>query len=453
MYRIDTYTSDDATQAARIAHALQQQQQQQQHDGMEEEDDDESSSKALMSEDVSSSSLDAISPCLSFPNHKAIHLQTLYCNMKTGLARNSVRSSRGGDDDDDASEVILFDVGRTKNCTVSFSNDKNVSRKHCRVILRYRARGKSDEKLVDGDKYELYVEDLGSKYGTFLSTYDENSSAENLLSLSQATTKNSNNYSELCNPLKSEKMKRLVPNVPMRCEFLTGNNHQLRSILIQCGVTGSSIRVTRCPIVLCLTSVRSKVGSRLIERLDDEMHLAGIELSSNHKWDSERCTHLIAQQKSATAKMISAWASRKPIVSPNWVFELLDRTDPVSPFPNEMDPKFIPPSHSKGLVIDNVNQDMPRDIMCNVYLIFLQKGDVRELCRSAGAQKFIVDAFDMSDEEFYRKNWIKRVSAEARTEKIPLFFVEAQKPTVEEKRRSHFLIKEGIESHSWYVTV
>jgi len=59
--------------------------------------------------------------------------------------------------------------------------------------------------------------------------------------------------------------------------------------------------------------------------------------ASHNQWDVNQSTHLVALEKKANAKAITAWASGKPVVTLAYIDALLGRKELHDVLPKEED--------------------------------------------------------------------------------------------------------------------
>ena len=362
--------------------------------------------------------------------------KTLYCNWitSTSTSRHGDGDGDGDDDnehnmgDDDNSRRILFSVGRS-NADINFENDRCVSRRHCRVWI--------ENGDGDGHQYRLFVEDQGSKFGSFVRLPDQQEDAS---SFGSTNTEELNNYSQVSSSAKTEKLK---PNVPFELELDHGSSTRPSSILLRCGVTGSRIIITRCPLVICITTsiVSSKSDPKqvkIMQKLKENGHKIGAQVMTT--WDSDLCTHLVTKDSIApTTKVLCAWVLRRPIVTLNWVEAMFIRTNIAQVLPNELD---FEPSYPSNFHSD---QSQPRNILRDTRIILLEDGDFYQLCLSAGA-KHIVKAFELPDNEFFGGSWLDNVIEEIKDQVLsPLGFLEPKKRVSEGlNKRTEYLRNRNI---------
>ena len=344
----------------------------------------------------------------SHSNSGSFKIKTLYCNWTT--------SSSNPDAENSSRRRIMFSVGRSSG-DITFENDRCVSRRHCRVWIEY---------LEHEERYRLFVEDQGSKFGSFIRPYGDISIQEQGESSYSCTNTevlqkfNTSQYSAISD---NHLTKKLPSNVPFELDM------DSCSVLLRCGVTGSRVVITPVPLVICISTstINRKEDSRhirILENLIKDGHKIGAQVMTT--WDSGLCTHLVVKGNiAATTKVLSAWSLHKPIVTVDWVEQMLTRTDAADIIPNELE---YEPSYASDFMLSH--DSMERNILKDVLIILLEDGDFHQLCIAGGAKK-IIKAFGLSDKEFFSGSWLDNVIEEVKFDDKCLFgFLEPRKRTL-----------------------
>ena len=373
-------------------------------------------------------------------------LATSLNEMKAHLSNNSAEL--------DAESGTAFTVGR-KNATISFESDKCVSRKHSvvRMVVHpsyldslaaqpeysfatkeqlhewYAPRTKEEEEACSssnnnnqGQGVALIVQDMGSKFGTFLmepvtqpaiptrtqeEDNDDTDDEEAPMSL-RAPSQMNPDASQSSQPLPKQQFNlqrhddtremvhlvgrtKLQPNQPLPLSFSTSPS----SIWVQCGVSGSLVRITLLPqMVLCISSLSAEIQSTFTP-----LRLSTIGATVVSVWSND-CTHLVASESRVTTKRLCAWVCHKPLCTPEYVVALLDRPDCTSrlPSPNDFEgPTFSSSSASLMRDSTDAHRTLFRRFTFLVYHHVKEQLELIPLCEAAGAM--VVPVFQNSEIE------------------------------------------------------
>jgi hypothetical protein len=298
----------------------------------------------------------------------------------------SNNSSSSGGTANNAEQGTLFHVGR-KYADVEFTNEKSVSRKHCRVriissngasgskdsILSPKSRKNKDhpsyhhepsvpsteeernecESTTDGIIFIL--EDLGSKFGTRIyyekshdviaatttasTSTDPNASDENDETDDEQFPSQGQQSSSLPSLLNfdmdSHTMKTVEKNGHLILHCLSSYQQTsispspLKSVLVQCG--SAYFTISRIPMEFC-TSRISASSKKKLESVAP--YIGAVVTNVVHP---KTMTHLIAPDQMSSAKNISAWIMNVPVVTEDYVYAIADRKQGNDPMPKVED--------------------------------------------------------------------------------------------------------------------
>ncbi|KAL9179466.1 hypothetical protein ACHAXT_008756 [Thalassiosira profunda] len=300
-----------------------------------------------------------------------------------------VSLASGGDAEPNKTGTILT-VGR-KNC-VATVDDKCVSRGHATIALL--SKDPLDEEALAAAKVLMddggaeravmeygapstpeevracetsptgvicVVRDRGSKFGTFVSV-DEGLLKENQANDAANTAKaggdeTGDETDDEGGAAKGVNLHQLTEKQARAAELLSGNDtatgapkfvrleanqsfpllqlsHSSASsphVIILFGPQGSGIRLSLLPLRFTFSRVKKAELDPLLAAL----HYVGGAHST--QWDAKKSTHLVAPDKTAAAKGIMAWASRRPVVTKAFIEALLGRTAAGDELPKEED--------------------------------------------------------------------------------------------------------------------
>ena len=161
------------------------------------------------------------------------------------------------------------------------------------------------------------------------------------------TNNNSNNGSKgsSSSSLSTPKIQKVEPNksvilLPLSHSCTTNNTSTSSSsqqqqppphVIILLGAIGSAIRLTLLPLQFTFSSISPK--STLTSYIDSLPYIG----ATYHSWDVNRSTHLVAMEKKANAKAITAWAGGKSVVTLGYIDGLLGRRGLEDSLPREED--------------------------------------------------------------------------------------------------------------------
>lgn len=145
---------------------------------------------------------------------------------------------------------------------------------------------------------------------------------------------NNNNGSSVSVTPKFQKVEpnKSVTLLPLsHSTTTTTSSSQPPHVIILLGAVGSAIRLTLLPLQFTFSSISPK---STLQSYIDSLHYIG---ASHNQWDVNQSTHLVAVEKKANAKAITAWASGKSVVSLEYVDRLLGRKELGDVLPREED--------------------------------------------------------------------------------------------------------------------
>ena len=305
--------------------------------------------------------------------------------LGTSSSNNNSSSSSGTANN--AEQGTLFHVGR-KYADVEFTNEKSVSRKHCRVriissngasgskdaILSPKSRKNKDhpsyhhepsfpsteeernacESTTDGIIFIL--EDLGSKFGTRIyyekshdviaaaatsasTPTDPNASDENDETDDEQFPSQGQQSSSLPSVLNldmdSYTMKTVEKNGHLILHCLSSYQQTsispppLKNVVVQCG--SAYFTISRIPMEFC-TSRISASSKKKLESVAP--YIGAIVTNVVHP---KTMTHLVAPDQMSSAKNISAWIMNVPVVTEAYVYAIADRKQGSDPMPKVED--------------------------------------------------------------------------------------------------------------------
>lgn len=299
-----------------------------------------------------------------------------------------------------AGNGILFRVGR-KDADVEFTNEKSVSRQHCRVRIVSSAASTSSATAIDGmlsptkksrkrkdshsidhpqlnthaspstedernacestsDGIILVLEDLGSKFGTRIYYDKSHDSTANKATLkdNNASDDDTENDETDDEQFPTSSQIQQSSSVPSLLNFDT-DSHTMKTVeknghlILHCLSLRDNWNHERQSAIAPL-SVVVQCGSAhfTISRVPMEFCTSRISATSKKKLESiapsigatmtnfvnpHTMTHLIAPDQMSSAKNISAWIMNVPVVTEEYVYALADRKKGNDPMPNVED--------------------------------------------------------------------------------------------------------------------
>ncbi|KAK1743935.1 nibrin-related protein [Skeletonema marinoi] len=356
----------------------------------------------------------------------------------------------------------LFVVGR-KNAAVTI-DDKCVSRKHAsihllsktnpfsttssspeilhgRLIMEYGTPS-SPEEIAACDSSPSGVicvlRDLGSKFGTFVQV------DEDLINATTPRTSNTDAVKEGSgNETGDETDDEGVNNTSIN--YATLSDGQVQAVRLLCDNNGSSSSsslatpkfqkvepnksVTLLPLShsttppphhhTSLSSSEHITPKSTLQSYIDSLHYIG---ASHNQWDVNQSTHLVALEKKANAKAITAWASgRKSVVTLEYIDGLLGRKELGDVLPREED---YPPKGTSQLDSLSYSGDHSRALQ-GYCIAVMMEDDNGPLAQSAGAKILkVYDAPDSSQADF--DNWWNTQQQNAIDAKMVLVLVDSK---------------------------
>ncbi len=190
----------------------------------------------------------------------------------------------------------------------------------------------------DGDETGDETDDEGAndKSINYVTLTDGQAQAVRLLSNNTTNNNNNNGSSSVSVTPKFQKVEpnKSVTLLPLSHSInttTTTSSSQPPHVIILLGAIGSAIRLTLLPLQFTFSSISPK---STLQSYLDSLHYIG---ASHNQWDVNQSTHLVALEKKANAKAITAWASGKSVVSLEYVDRLLGRRGLDDVLPREED--------------------------------------------------------------------------------------------------------------------
>jgi hypothetical protein len=301
---------------------------------------------------------------------------TTVLNFFAGGRHNSKASTTENVDDKAA---LLLSLGR-KAGDIAFPNDRSVSRQHCAIRCVHEPRNDAERRACQANPFQmcLVLENFGGKAGTFIAetpplavessntkdgddaatgdntdddeaTDDEGGgmisqqasqqpSQQQVAALGDGTVAADVNLSASMRHFWKKGQPQLVRLDVGQSRVLDFSQKQ-RSIMLQAGVKGSTLKVTWVPFSVVFSRVPKEIHYEWKKKLHQ---IGALEESSI----TEATTHLITPQILPTAKPLTACCRGIPIVTPDYLQALMDHDqsskDPLpsveqykAPFPED----------------------------------------------------------------------------------------------------------------------
>eukprot|EP00984_Skeletonema_dohrnii_P017817 scaffold8186_cov132-Skeletonema_dohrnii-CCMP3373.AAC.4 len=289
-----------------------------------------------------------------------------------------------------------------------------------------------DEDLINATTPRTSNTDGAAKEGSGDETGDEtddegvNNTSINYATLSDGQVQavrllcNKNNGSSSSSLATTPKFQKVEPNksvtlLPLSHSTTTSSSSPPH-IIILFGAVGSAIRLTLLPLQFTFSSITPK---STLQSYIDSLHYIG---ASHNQWDVNQSTHLVALEKKANAKAITAWASgRKSVVTLEYIDGLLGRKELGDVLPREED---YPPKGTSQLDSLSYSGDHSRALQ-GYCIAVMMEDDNGPLAQSAGAKILkVYDAPDSSQADF--NNWWNTQQQAAIDDKMVLVLVDSK---------------------------
>jgi len=323
----------------------------------------------------------------------------------------------------------IASIGR-KNSDITFEQDKCVSRRHAYLYLKHNRD--DDLNLYEKQSCEedahnvcLFIEDNGSKFGTTIISPTPIGVSGKIGSDTEDTSEDATDDEECSKDSNGMYKMKLLPKNPIllsavTSKFISSSN---RTVSIQFGVSGSTIKITRIPFSFCFTTLENdcQVPTAFqMERIGVSYTKAWI-VPGEEKEDSKTIptTHLISNQFKTSAKFLTAYVSQTPICTLDYLHALLNRKSMKDPLPCTQ--KYIPPlsSHpnismtaSSSTLFQNLHQQLLESSsndriltkpLQNFLFLVYANDEVCKLVQMAGAS--IYPLYALSETIYYHSPW------------------------------------------------
>jgi hypothetical protein len=334
------------------------------------------------------------------------------------------RDTATSEEDDKGGGAILVSLGR-KTGDVVFPNDKSVSRQHCAIRCIQKPRNDAERRACQNNPFQLclVLDNFGGKAGTFLAetpatsaasaedetaknqgdTDDDETDDEGAGMTSQASSSQKTSRRQQLQALGdgtivsaeqfplSAAMRQFWKNKdepPQMVRLEVGQSRVLdisdqnerRSILIQPGVKGSTLKITWVPFSVVFSRVPRDIHEGWKTKL---RQLGALEEASI----TEATTHLITPNVIAAAKPLAACCRGIPIVTPDYLQALMDSSSSSNkkddPLPAVEDYKAPFPEDGTMGVLKTKAADP--NLMAGYVVFTLEDTEIETLIRFSGA--------------------------------------------------------------------
>jgi len=206
---------------------------------------------------------------------------------------------------------------------------------------------------------------------------------------------NRNNNNKRSSSTTTPRFQKVEANKSVPLLSLSHSSSSISSspphVIILFGAIGSAIRLSLLPLQFTFSSITPKT---LLQSYIDSLHYIG---ASHNQWDVNQSTHLVALEKKANAKAITAWASGKPVVTLGYIDALLGRKELHDVLPKEED---YPPKGTGQLDSLSYSGDSSKALKGYCVAVMVED-DNGPLAQSAGAQILkVYDAPNSSQSDF-----------------------------------------------------
>jgi len=377
---------------------------------------------------------------LTFPNEKSV--SRTHCRLRLISLSGASEGTEGDGDDDgenqpllprnkeeeevckasiDGLAVVLEDLGSKFGTKAQYSLRRNTSTATDKADpLESKSDSETDDDETDEDEQSHQANNSNS-----------NSNINSSLLTANNSNSNSNNAIVVINKTLEKHNSIVLPALSIPHCNGNGNNNGngngneekadtnqaqkqdiLLTTIIQCG--NAQFRITRIPLFFCLsrttTSEKKKIAavSSSIGAYITPSFL--INDSSMTTTPTPSTTHLIAPDRTSTAKMICAWTLSIPVVTSKFVLDFSERKEANSPLPNVDD--YVPDG---TLPMDNMkygnddgdeNQHQPRKIFNDYVILSLMESEAETICKCGGAtvKKLYRDDTKKNDVPFWQND-------------------------------------------------
>ncbi|KAL7554365.1 hypothetical protein ACHAWF_017812 [Thalassiosira exigua] len=179
-------------------------------------------------------------------------------------------------------------------------------------------------------------------------------------------------------------------------------------VVLLFGPQGSAILLSLLPLHLAFSRVKKPALDPLLACL------RYVGARRTEPWDPATSTHLVTPEKTAAAKGIMAWATRKPCVTGRWVEALLDRRGCGDPLPREEE--YCPPGNWDEKLLWTSE---PSSALRGYRIAVLVDGDDGPLAASAGADVVDLRSEAPTEPAEVASHWEEQVRR-ARADKVAL---------------------------------